>query len=744
MMSQDDGMRCHHPISRITRSLSLGLAILALPIGSAWAHPFDDTEADHQALLAATPVALRGRVIDEHGLSIVGAQLRLIGWGDSVGNDGEAGMSCEGGGFELAGLERRNALLEVSFAGYYTEVLPIELQVGLDVDEVELGDIVLIERRCDRARLTFAGDAMFDRRMFTSGVLTLANLEADTAALFRHVEPLLHADDHTNINLETPVTDDRSTPHPTKSVVLAAYPESAAALPGVGIDSVTLGNNHLYDYLEAGTADTLANLAAIGLPYFGGGMTPASAAATVHRPVLGSVDVSLQGFSNFIGYDYGGPELQVITRNDPLKGGALPAFDAELDAFVDAEVAAGRLAIPIIHGGTEYATTQSSGSVSDYARTVAHGAGLVIGHHPHVAHGVMTIDAGDGPRFVFGSLGNFVFDQVFYETLRSYLVIVDVVEGTDGPAVERVALAPFRLDDYAPRLLVGQGLADMGRHVAHLSTIEAKTSGHGRAVVYAAGGRLHVVADESEVSTTDVLDQRNLTVANKTTGLIELNPFTDTDALARLSSSKTATCSLGRDLLGIGDFEDPDVDDAYLEGDLWDQTSTHYVQSSNPHDGEAAAVILRESSNTGRTSMWMDRPVAVRSGRAMTITGWHAGHNAGKFEVSVRWLDGSGNTVNQSTRYTHQATNYDWTRFDINATVPSGAEDLQVYFRHYPPASGAGEVFLDDVAFVEWDPTTYTVRSSGTAIDAPNTWDFVRCSASNGSMSLTLTHRVYG
>src|SRR5690606_7298786 len=122
------------------RSLSLGLAILALPIGSAWAHPFDDTEADHQALLAATPVALRGRVIDEHGLSIVGAQLRLIGWGDSIGNDGEAGMSCEGGGFELTGLARRNVLLEVSSAGHYTEILPIELQVGLDVDEVELGD----------------------------------------------------------------------------------------------------------------------------------------------------------------------------------------------------------------------------------------------------------------------------------------------------------------------------------------------------------------------------------------------------------------------------------------------------------------------------------------------------------------------------------------------------------------------------------------------------------------------------
>jgi poly-gamma-glutamate capsule biosynthesis protein CapA/YwtB (metallophosphatase superfamily) len=727
----------------LARRLPFGLAGVCLPLATAWAHPFDSVEAEQQALLAATPIAVHGRVIDEHGQAIAGAHLQLIAWGDNVDNDGEAGISGQLGEFELTGLTRRNALLEVSRDGYYTEVLPIELQVGLDTDAVDLGEITLIERRFDRARLSFAGDAMFDRRMFSEGVLTPDDLAADTAALFRFVAPLLHADDHTAINLETAVTDDRSTPHPTKSYVFAAYRESAAALPGVGIDSVSVGNNHVYDYLELGMADTLVTLQMIGLPVYGGGMTPASAAATVLRPALGGVDVSLQGFSNFIGYDYGGEELQLITLADPRKGGALPAFNAELDAFVDAEVAAGRMPIPIIHGGTEYVTTQTSASISDYARTVEHGAGLVIGHHPHLAHGVMTIDAGDGPRFVFGSLGNFVFDQIIYETLRSYVVIVDVADGPGGPAVERVALAPYRIDDFAPRLLVGQGLADMGRHVAHLSTAERTTSGHGRAVVYAGGGRLHVVADEGEVETTDLLDQRNLTVANGTTGLVALDPYTDTDALARLSTSRSSTCSLGRDLLGIGDFEDPDVDGSYLEGDLWDQTSTHYIQSSVTHTGAAAAVLLRESSNSGRTSMWMDRPLAVQAGRAMTITGWHAGHNAGKFEVSVRWLSSSGSTISQTTKYTSQSVDYDWRRFVINATAPSNAVDLQVYFRHYPPTSGAGEVYLDDVAFVEWDPTSHSVTASGRAIATPNTWDFVRCSASNGALNLTLTHRVY-
>ncbi|PRP93166.1 Capsule biosynthesis protein CapA [Enhygromyxa salina] len=717
-------------------------SVIAAPL--VHAYQFDDEEQAYQDLVLATPIALHGRVVDSEGLPVEGAQLRLIAWGDNIANDGEATMAWSGGDFELNGLERRNALLEVSMPGYYSEILPVNLQVELGETTVEFGDIELVAEQFGRARMTFAGDTMFDRRMFDDGLLHLESLESDTEALFRYIEPLLEADDHTAINLETPVTDDLSTPHPSKSYVFAAHSESAAELPGVGVDSVSLGNNHIYDHLDLGLAETLFHLDTIGLPAYGAGMDPDSTRAAVHRPNINGVEVSLQGFSNFIGYSYGGTELQVVTRPAPLKGGALPSFSSELDAFVDAEVAAGRFAIPVIHGGTEYALTQSSGMHTDFERVVEHGAGLVVAHHPHVTHGVSVIDAGDGPRFVFGSLGNIVFDQEIYETFRSYLAIVDIAEGPSGPAVERVRLAPVRLDDYAPRPLVGAGLADMGRHVAHLSTAEASVSGFDRAVVFAEGGRLVVAADESEVLTTDLLDARDVDVVDGSTGLVTLDPYTSTDALAALSSDAPATCELGRDLLGIGDFEDPDVDNAYLEGDLWVQSSSRYIQGSETHTGTGAAVLLRKDSYSSRTSLWMGNSLEINAGRDMTISGWHKGENAGEFSVTVLWMTSSGSTISHTIQYQNFDGDFDWSRFTIDVTAPANADKLKVYFRHYPPAGGGdGELFLDDINFIEWDPGTHAVDGSGVNVATPNAWDFVRCAAADGPLELNLTHRVY-
>ncbi len=723
--------------------IALGTAtFIARPALAGYA--FDNEEAAYQAQILATPISLEGRIVDELGMPIGGAQLRLIGWGESITNDGEATTSWGDGHFTLANLERRNVMLEISADGYYTEVLPVELQIELGSASVELGDLELVAQQFGRARLSFAGDVMFDRRMFDDGVLSLDNLAADTQALFRYVEPWLQADDHTAINLETPVTNVRSTPHPSKSYVFAAYSESAEQLPLVGVDSVNLGNNHIYDYLEDGVSDTLFHLDAIGLPYYGAGMSPTEAMAAIHRPDINGVELSLQGFSNFIGYSYGGVEYQVVTRNDPLKGGALPSFNSCLDAFVDGEAAAGRFPIPVIHGGIEYQWTQSEGMHNDFERAVQHGAGLVVAHHPHVAHGVSVINAGDGPVFVFGSLGNFVFDQTLKDTFRSYIAIVDVVEGMAGPKVERIQLAPIRLDGYAPRPLVGAHLEQFGRHLAHLSTAEAPVSGFDSAAIFAENGRLVVLADESEAMTTDLLDKRNLQVTGGTTGLVSLDPFTGTDALASLTSDVPATCELGRDLLGLGDFEDPDVDDSYFEAEHWELSTSRYVQNSVTHSGTGAAVLLRKSSYSSRTSLWFDTEVSVVAGRDMTISGYIKGDNAGQFRVTVRWIDDSGSTISHTTGYQNFAADYDWQRFTIDATAPAGAVGLMVYFRHYPPSgTGEGRVFLDDVTFVEWDSSAIATDAQGTSLATPNAWDAVRCTAADGPMQLDLVHRTY-
>ncbi len=733
------------------------LAGLCLLPATSWAYQFDDVEEAYQDAYLATPVELIGTVVDAEGLALSGVQVELIAWGDSLVNDGEGASSFSDGSFSIPGLARRSAMLEVSLPGYYTELVPVDLQIDMGDPSVDLGELRLVARQFDRVRLSFGGDTMFGRRMFdrdgdgvmgeSGDLLHPETIGEDTQALFRFIEPILHADDHTSLNLETPVTDDPATPHPSKSYVFYALPGSTAVLPGLGVDSVSMGNNHLYDFLEAGVADTVTALADAGLPGFGGGVSYAAAIDSIYRDTVNGVPLSMQGFSNFIGYSYGGDDLKVVALTSPAKGGALPSFNARLDAFVDAEVAAGRFAVPIIHGGSEYAYQQSGGTRSDFARTVEHGADLVIGHHPHVVHGVATYDAGDGPVFVLGSLGNLVFDQEVYETFRSYLAVVDVVDGFGGPRVESMRLVPYRIDGYMPRTVAGAALAKMGRYVGHLSTMEAEaepeSSSFDRAVVFAQGGRLVVVASEAEVQTTDLLDQRSVDLSGGETGLLTLDPYTDTDALAALHTDVSANCELGRDLLVIGDFEEQDVDDAYREGDLWVQSGSRYLQGSEVHDGQGAAVLLRKSTYSSRTSLWMGSKLEVTAGHKMTISGWHKGDNAGEVRVYVRWMSSGGSTVSASTMYTKPEGSYDWSPFTIDVTVPSNADKLKVYFRHYPPASGGdGEFFLDDVAFVDWEQSV-SVDAAGVDLPTPNGWDFLRCEAEGVELELELTHRVY-
>lgn len=733
-------------------SLATLCALTFAPTPAHADYDFDAIEANHQAVYAATPIDLQGRVVDEMGFAIADANLTLVGWGDSIANDGEAGLSAGAGDFEIVALARRSVLLLVEAEGYYTEVLPVDLQRPLDEIAVDLGDISLRAQQFGRARLTFGGDAMFGRRMIdadedgvlgeSGDLLHPGSLGPDTAALFDFITPVLVADDHTAINLETPVTDDLSTPHPTKSYVFQAYPESAAELPGVGVDSVSLGNNHIYDYLEIGVSDSLVHLDAIGLPWYGAGMSEAQARTNFIEVSQSGVELSLQGFSDFVGFSYGGDANKVIAMDAPLKGGALRATSTNLSEFILAGVAADRFTVPIIHGGTEYSPLASSGMDADFEHAVAEGASLVVAHHPHVVHGVTVIDAGEGPRYVLGSLGNLVFDQDVFETYRSYLAVVDVEDGQAGPQVTDLSLIPFRLDGYVPRLLAGSALEAMGRHVAHLSSAEAEAKGRDSAVVYAEGGRLRVATSENEVLVSDLADQRLVGLDAGSTGALTLDPYAGNDALASLASQTPATCTPGRDLFVVGDFEDHDVDDTYLEGDLWDQSSTRYVQGAETHAGVGAAVLLRSSTNSSRTSIWMGNRIEIDEDDALTITGYSKAENAGDFRMDVRWMNSAGSTISY-TYITRDDVDWDWERFSHDLTPPAGTTDVKIYFRHYPPDSGGeGRLFLDDVALVQWGEAV-AVDQAGVELATPNDWGYVQCTAAGNDLDLTLGHRVY-
>ena len=733
---------------RITSVLTLvGVAWLMAPqVGHAY--NFDAQVQAWEANYSATPIDLEGRVVDEQGLPIDGAQLNLIGWGDSVDNDGEATDSWGGGNFELLGLARANVLVSIEAPGFYPEIIALELQRPVEEGVVDLGDVVLYEQRFDRARMTFTGDVMFGRRMLDSDddgilgevddILHMNTLTADTAALFQYVQPVLESDDLTSINLETPVTDNLLTPHPVKSFVFHAYPESAAALDDVGVDMVTLGNNHVFDYMEIGTQDTLMHLDALGMPWVGAGLNDTDARANAWNTDIGGIELALQGFGDLQGTSYGDTTLY-LTATNPGKSGALWGTAARINQFVDAAELAGRFAIPQFHGGTEYAYAQTEAMRTDFQTAIDGGAGLVIAHHPHVVHGVSTYN----DRYVLGSLGNFVFDQDFYATFSSYIASVDLEQGQNGVEVARLNLIPIHLDNYSPRLLTGIGVAELGRYVAQLGTEEQLDGGFTAAVVFAEGGKLVVAPNEGAVSTSDLVDARNVALSGGSTGVVMLDPYSDTDALRKIATGAAATCELATDRMQYGDFEDRDVDNVAAEGDRWDQSTSRYVQRHTKRTGQAAAVLLRTSSNSSKTTLLPIERIPVTGSRKVSITGWSKGINAGKFEVQIRYKNSAGTTLSTTLTSPKAGGTWDWQSFTINMTAPATAASVELSYMESPPVAGEGVLFLDDLTMLEWDATSLAVNGAGTVVPSPNGWDAVRCAAAGQNLDVTLTHRVY-
>ncbi len=93
--------------------------------------------------------------------------------------------------------------------------------------------------------------------------------------------------------------------------------------------------------------------------------------------------------------------------------------DKELfDVFSFAEINSD-FQIVYVHWGIEYEQESSLAQKKLANRFVEAGADLIIGHHPHV---VQEVDYIDGV-LVFYSLGNYIFDQYFSDSVQNGLLL---------------------------------------------------------------------------------------------------------------------------------------------------------------------------------------------------------------------------------------------------------------------------------------------------------------------------------
>jgi len=238
--------------------------------------------------------------------------------------------------------------------------------------------------------LVAVGDILLDR-----GVAKTAWIEGDPRYPLRHLPEIFSGADIAMANLEGPLTG-RNTPV-AKVFVFRGDPAYAGYLKNAGLNLITLANNHSYDHGRQALMETIRLFQKEGVTTIGAGANHEEAS----RPrflefngltiaVLGFVTMPLEGI------------IWLPEKPTP----ASVVDEVVVRSLKEAREKADFVVVSV-HWGTEYSPLPDPDQLRWATFFREHGADVVIGHHPHVVQPVEEVNG----KWVFYSLGNFIFDQ---------------------------------------------------------------------------------------------------------------------------------------------------------------------------------------------------------------------------------------------------------------------------------------------------------------------------------------------
>ena len=256
----------------------------------------------------------------------------------------------------------------------------------------------------DRVTIAFAGDILFDERY---GIMTRVG---KSGSIEDGIDSALIAEmqgaDIMMINNEFPYSD-RGQPLEEKQFTFRAKPSSVSYLNDLGVDIVSLANNHAYDYGEDALLDTMDILKDAGIAYVGAGHDLAEA----RRPVCYIVnDMKIAVISATQIERLDNPDTKGATETS---AGVFRSWDgADLIETVQEAKADNDFVIVYLHWGTENEADIDWAQEKQAAEVTQAGADLVIGDHPHCLQPISVVN---GVPVVY-SLGNFWFNSKTLDT----------------------------------------------------------------------------------------------------------------------------------------------------------------------------------------------------------------------------------------------------------------------------------------------------------------------------------------
>lgn len=268
----------------------------------------------------------------------------------------------------------------------------------------------------EQITLTFAGDILFDDSYAVMGTM-LQNGGNIANAISQEVITEMKSADIMMVNNEFPYSS-RGTATAGKQFTFRAKPSTVSYLDDLGVDIVSLANNHAYDYGEEAFLDTMTTLEEAGILYVGAGRNLKEARRPVYY-IINNMKIAIVAATQIEKSDY--PDTKGATDSS---AGVFRCWNGDnLISTIQEARENSDFVIAYLHWGTENSSAIDWAQEKQAPEVVAAGADLIIGDHPHC---LQKIEAVNGVPVIY-SLGNFWFNSKTVDT-----GMVKIVLNQDG------------------------------------------------------------------------------------------------------------------------------------------------------------------------------------------------------------------------------------------------------------------------------------------------------------------------
>jgi len=275
--------------------------------------------------------------------------------------------------------------------------------------------------------LIAVGDISYSR-----GVERIVKKQNDINYPFLKIRDYLKSADLVFGNLETPITQGAEIPD--FEMIFRSNPGTEQALKQAGFSILSLANNYTPNFGEKGLKDTFNYLENVDIKYVGAGENEEEAYQAVY--------VEKKGIKfAFLAYSDNSTVPDFYEASVDRAGTAFMQMDKMTEAVNEAKQRSD-FVIVSMHAGTEYSDKPNESQINFAHSAIDTGADLVIGHHPHT---VQTLEKYKD-KYIFYSLGNFVFDQPqSQETMEGLAIKVYFTKDR----INKISLLPVVMENLA-------------------------------------------------------------------------------------------------------------------------------------------------------------------------------------------------------------------------------------------------------------------------------------------------------